>query len=272
MNRLQTLLRPICEPYAIPRRVQDLIPIQRIWDSGITQYGSNFSKVFRFTDVNYQVLSQDSQKVIFLAYALLLKSLDPHIQVSINIHNHCIDQTAFRKSLLCPAADDDLNSIRDEMNNYLLSQMKVSNNIVQERYITISIQKKTIEEAVTYFKRIANELATRFSAFGSICTELNATERLRILHNFYRPGEESMFQLDLHQMMRYGHDFKDYICPDSMEKHSDHLRIGDRFARVLFLKDYASGLRDDIVARLTDLNQNLMFSFNQSSRMAAQAE
>ena len=40
--------------------------------------------------------------------------------------------------------------------------------------------------------------------------------------------------------MRKGHDFRDMICPDSIEKHSDYLKIGDRYARVLYLKDYAS--------------------------------
>lgn len=262
MNKLQSLFRSIHEPYTIPRSVQDLIPIQKIWDNGITQYETHFSKVFRFTDVNYQVLSQEAQKVIFLAYAALLKSLDPNINVSINIHNHYMNQTAFQETLLCPMRQDGLNYIRREINDYLLNQSAISNNILQERYITVSIQKETIEEANTYFIRIANELEMRFSDFGSACSELNATERLRVLHNFYRPGEESMFHLDLHKMMRYGHDFKDYICPDSMEKHSDYLRIGNKYARVLFLKDYASGLRDDIVTRLTELNQNLMFSFN----------
>lgn len=32
-----------------------------------------------------------------------------------------------------------------------------------------------------------------------------------------------------------GHDFRDYICPDTFENGSDHFRIGDRFGRVLFL-------------------------------------
>lgn len=40
--------------------------------------------------------------------------------------------------------------------------------------------------------------------------------------------------------MRKGHDFRDYICPDSIEKHSDYLMLGKKYARVIYLKDYAS--------------------------------
>ena len=56
-------------------------------------------------------------------------------------------------------------------------------------------------------------------------------------------------------MARKGHDFKDYICPDGIEKHSDYLKLGDRYCRVLFLKDYANYIQDEIVANLTDMNR-----------------
>ena len=48
--------------------------------------------------------------------------------------------------------------------------------------------------------------------------ELDATERLRILHDFYRQGEESEFVFNAREMMKRGHSFKDYICPDGIEK------------------------------------------------------
>ena len=62
--------------------------------------------------------------------------------------------------------------------------------------------------------------------------------------------------------MKKGHDFRDYICPDSMEKHADYIKLGDKFARVIFLKDYASYIKDDMVTELTDLNRNMMLSID----------
>ena len=53
---------------------------------------------------------------------------------------------------------------------------------------------------------------------------MDASERLRILHDFYRQGEEAEFSFDLAAMAKRGHDFKDYICPDSMEKNSDYVK------------------------------------------------
>ena len=37
-----------------------------------------------------------------------------------------------------------------------------------------------------------------------------------------------------------GHSFKDWICPDTMEFHNDHFKLGEQYGRVLFMEDYAS--------------------------------
>ena len=38
--------------------------------------------------------------------------------------------------------------------------------------------------------------------------------------------------------------------------------MGDRYGRVLFLRDYASYIKDDMIAELTELNRNLMLSID----------
>ena len=144
----------------------------------------------------------------------------------------------------------------------LLSQTKKANEIVQEKIITISIYKKSIEEARNYFSRAGADLISHFGTLGSKCVELDAEERLRIAHDFYRTGEETSFHFDIHETMKKGHDFKDFICPDSVEFQSDFFKIGERYGRVLFLKEYASFIKDSMVAELTELNRNMMLSLD----------
>ena len=62
--------------------------------------------------------------------------------------------------------------------------------------------------------------------------------------------------------MRKGHSFKDYICPDTFEIKDDYIKIGNRYARVLFLKEYANYIKDSMVAELTDINKNSMMSID----------
>ena len=77
-----------------------------------------------------------------------------------------------------------------------------------------------------------------------------------------RTGEETSYHFDLKDHMRKGHDFRDYICPDVYENNSDYFKVGNRFGRVLLLRDYASYISDDMVAEITDLSRNLMLSID----------
>ena len=144
----------------------------------------------------------------------------------------------------------------------LLDKAMNAEGVMQEKFITISIAKKTVEEARAYFARISADLQAHFAALGSKCVELSASDRLRVLHDFYRSGEENFFTFDARDMMKKGHDFRDYICPDSIEKYSDYLKIGERYARVIYLKDYASYIKDSMVSELTELNRNMMLSID----------
>ena len=60
--------------------------------------------------------------------------------------------------------------------------------------------------------------------------------------------------------MARGADFKDYICPDSLEFQKDYIRIGDKYARVIFLKEYPSFLKDSMISELTDFSRSMMLS------------
>ena len=167
-----------------------------------------------------------------------------------------------KKTILLKDANDKLDKYRHEYNEMLINQAKNANEIVQEKIITISVYKDSVEEARNYFTRTSTELMNRFSTLGSKCIELDAKERLRIAHDFYRTREETSFHFDIHETMRKGHDFRDFICPDTTEIQKDYFMIGNRYGRAFFLKEYASYINDDMVSELTDLNRNMMLSID----------
>ena len=158
--------------------------------------------------------------------------------------------------------NDDLDEYRKEYNQMLINKTKEANEIVQEKMITISVYKKSVEEARNYFNRVGADLISKFNSLGSKCIELNAEERLRIMHDFYRTGEETSFRFDLTSDLRKGHNFRDFICPDSFEFKDDYFKMGNRYGRVLFLKEYASFIKDSMITELTELNRNLMLSID----------
>lgn len=262
IKSIRTIMRQDKERYRIPRRVQDVIPIGCIWPDGIFKTGNKFSKTFRFTDINYMVASREDKESMFLTYSELLNSLDSAATTKITIYNHRQNRANFEQSILMPMREDGLDAYRKEYNQMLIDKDTGANGITQTKYVTVSIAKKDIEVARTYFNRVESDLTARFAALGAKCSALNTTERLRVLHDFYRAGEEVDFHFDMEDMAKKGHDFKDYICPDSIEKHSDYLKLDNRYCRVLFLKDYANYIKDEMVRDLTDLNRNMVLSID----------
>ena len=234
-----------------------------MWDDGIFLVSRNkYSKSYKFLDINYAVASREDKEAMFLDYSELLNSLDTGVTTKITINNRRINKLDFEKTMLLKDENDGLDKYRKEYNQMLLAQTKKSNEIVQEKIITISVYKKSIEEARSYFSRAGADLINHFNSLGSKCIELDATERLRIAHDFYRTGEETSFRFDIHECMKKGHSFKDNICPDHVEFHPDYMKIGERYARILFLKEYPSFIKDSMITELTDLNRNMMLSID----------
>ena len=262
IKSIKAILAQDKEKFKVPRKVQDLIPIKNIWPDGIFKVGNKFSKSFRFSDINYLVASREDKESMFLTYSELLNSLDSGATTKITINNHRLNRSDFEESILMPMKQDGLDEYRKEYNDMLLDKATGANGITQEKYITITVAKKDIEEARAYFARIGADLTAHFANLGSKCVPLNAVERLRILHDFYRPGDEAAFSFDMNRKARLGHDFRDYICPDSIERAADHIKLGEKYARVLFLKDYASYIKDSMFSELTELNRNLMLSID----------
>lgn len=263
IKTLRTIFKQDKEKFRIPRSVQQVIPIQAVWADGVFQVGRNkFTRTYKFMDINYAVASREDQEAMFLEYSELLNSFDSGATTKITINNRRLNRQDFEKAILIPMREDGLDVYREEYNEMLLEKATGSNRMVQEKYVTVSVYKKTVEEARSYFARMGTDLMGHFARLGSKCVELDATERLRALHDFYRAGEETAFFFDLPQAMKKGHSFKDFICPDSFEFERDHFKMGDRYGRVLFLRDYASYIKDDMIAELTELNRNLMLSID----------
>ena len=227
MRTLARIFKQDKEKFKVPRRVQNIIPIKAMWDDGIFLVSRNkYSKSYKFLDINYAVASREDKEAMFLDYSELLNSLDTGVTTKITINNRRINKLDFEKTMLLKDENDGLDKYRKEYNQMLLAQTKKSNEIVQEKIITISVYKKSIEEARSYFSRAGADLINHFNALGSKCIELDATERLRIAHDFYRTGEETSFRFDIHECMKKGHSFKDNICPDYVEFHPDYMKIG----------------------------------------------
>lgn len=249
------------EEFRIPKTTQDMIPVDTVYKDGIFKIGNRYTKSYRFLDINYAIASKEEKTGLFLDYGDLLNSFDSSVMVKITVNNHKIDLHKFKEDILIPFKEDGLDEYRKEYNEMLLDKLKESDDIVQEKYLTLTVFKNNVEEARSYFSRIGTELSSHFAKLGSGCIELNLEERLKILHDFYR-SDESEFNFDMKDNMRKGHSFKDLICPLAPEFKHKYFKLDDKYGRVLYLSNYPRFIKDSIVSELCNLNKNMMYSMD----------
>ncbi|MDB8678044.1 DUF87 domain-containing protein, partial [Streptococcus agalactiae] len=68
--------------------------------------------------------------------------------------------------------------------------------------------------------------------------------------------------IDVRASMRRGHSFKDAVAPEGAGIEADRLRVGGRWARALYLTDYASYIKDGFLAELTDARRAMALSID----------
>lgn len=263
MKTLITRNREEKEKYRVPRRAQDTIPIRTIWPDGVFLVGKDrYSKTFQFQDINYAVASLDDKKAMFMDYSTLLNSLDSGATAKLTIHNHRMSRSTVSREGWIPHAEDGLDRYRDEYNQMLTDKVSGSDAFCQDKFLTITVTRRSIADARSYFARVSADLSGQFAHLGSKCEALNAEARLKLLRDVLQEDSGDNFHFSLKESMGRGHSFVDAICPSGMTIKWKHFTVDGKFGRVMFLRDYASYIKDSLVTELTALNREVLLSID----------
>ena len=256
-------LRAHRESIKLPKSTQDLLPFRRAWQDGTFVCGDVFSRTYRITDINYSVASMEDKRAMFLDYSSFLNAIDVGCIAKLTIFNRRIDRAGLEADILLPLQGDDLDKYRIEYNDMLTMGAMGKNAIVQEKYITLSIAKKSVEEANAWMNRAGTELTGNLALLDSVATPLDARDRLRVIHDLYHPGKEGGFAFDYKAAQKNGHSVADAVAPDSFENiDGKTIKLGDRYARALFIRDFATYIKDTMITEFCDLPKTMMLSID----------
>ena len=142
------LLKKASEPlYKTPKSIQETIEIMAVAENGIFEVSKNkYSKCYRFQDINYTTATEDEQIGIFERYCKFLNSLDCNYKITINNKNKNMDE--LRDKVLIAEKNDGFNNYRRIYNDIIEEKIiEGRQGIEQERYLTITIERKNFEEA-----------------------------------------------------------------------------------------------------------------------------
>ena len=259
IKTLKTLAADERESIKPPKTINDVIPISRIWDDGIFLAGNRYSACYRFPDINYAVASEADRKDMSEAFQRMINSLDPAEAIKFSVFNRRITKNSL-SGVLHYHRNDMNDPLRDELNSIIKTNSRDSDGIFQDKFITLSVVKDRHKDAKHYFETAAEELRSKFRALSSDLIAMPTADRLQMIRSFLRSDEEYLPPVELKEYMLWGRGFLNEIAPRSLSVEKDYMRIGSRYARALYLKDYAVQLSDSMLMRLSEMRRDMIMS------------
>ena len=239
---------------SLPKSTQDVIPYLADYSDGIFELEKGlFSKLYLINDVNYKTESQEKQVEIFATYAEFLNAFDENTTVSVYVDNRVVSKNEQQHRIFYQMAEDELDEKRVEYNRIMKMQMELGRNeMVQEKYIAVTIEADTLAEAISRLQKIDDVVEKGLARIGTTARVLTTNDRLEILHDKFRKGHEGDFKIDFDFIEEQGISSKDYIAPASIFFERKHFMIDDEYYRVMYLNNLPTELGDNFFPDFVD--------------------
>ena len=234
--------------YSLSRSVQKQIPIDRIYVDGVWRSGSVYSQMWSISDINYAMSSDADKEKITAQLGIVYAGIPTDCWAKVCIISQRMDEQAFVRDILYRRGNDGLDEYRAEKNRQIKSCASEIGNVNQHKYMILSTNKASVEEARDRLRQVQGHLIGALSALGCSVSALDNNARLEILHNFFRIGEEGHFQFDFAANKRLGQDFRDAVAPDAMRFGTSHIEIDDRYAKCMTITQYPQKLDDKFIS------------------------
>ncbi len=233
-----------------PKSVQKSIPVDHIYEDGMWRSGNVYSQMWSVSDINYAMVSDSKKEEIQQVYGKLYAGVPSDCTIKMTIVSQRMDDALFQRDVLYHRANDGHDDLRGEKNRQLVACASQAGNVLQSKYAIISTQKPRVSDARERLRQVQGHLVNILSELGSTVRIVDNTERLRILHNFFRVGEESRFEFDLDRCTKLGEDFRDYVAPDCIEFKRDHVEMDDRMAKCMSMSYFPQRIDDKLISTL----------------------
>lgn len=248
--------------------VQRSIPYLEMGRDGICRVEEHlYSKTVRFYDINYQLAQNEDKNTIFESWCDFLNYFDASIRFQLSFINHKSDMSEYNKVIQIEPQHDAFDDVRMEYAQMLKQQLAKGNNgLVRTKYITFSIEAKSVREAKPRLERIETDILNNFKVLGVKAYPLNGVERLQIMYETFHQEEQHKFDFSYDRILQSGMTTKDFIAPTSfLFKSGKDFMMGDTYGAASYLNILAPELTDKALAEFLDMDKNLVVSIHVQS-------
>lgn len=265
------------------KTAQQSIPYEEMYPNGMIKVGPGlYSKSYYFGDMNFATEKEDKQEEILKSYSKLLSKYAPNVTAQFTVFNRKASADKIKdKFFLKPRngssfgkAEEEIErekrqqEYRDEYNAILDNRIKEGRNDIQkERYITLTLKTTDVIMANRTFATLDEETNNAVREINKTGVRpLTIEERICILHDIYKVGEEDFFpdllndykdengEFSLGKLSKKGLTTKDLIAPSNYINGMAQIQLGEyNYAKTFLISNFPTAMDTSFLSEITNI-------------------
>ena len=252
---------------------QDLIPIKSIKNGVVQLKDGSLRKVILVDGTNFDLKSEDEQRVIVGAYQSMLNSLDFSLQTQ--IHSRKLNIDGYLENLGARIKEEDNPLIKTQIEEYIaFVKSFVGENAIMAKSFFVVVpydpsamptnvsettslfsnlfnRKKRVKQNATAPEEIVNpvyieqlaqrvsQILTALNRIGLRAVSLEDPELAELYFNAYNPMTVEDRGREIGRKAEKGTDaVGELVAPPSLEIKPGYLKVGEKLAKTLFVSNY----------------------------------
>ena len=239
---------------ACPKNVKQSLNIAKAYQNGTFKIEPKsrqaiYDRCYLFEDINSINKNKAEQKDFLLDFMLWLNSMD--VEFKITLANEYQDMEEFLGSVRSEKNGDQYPDIVEGIRQWQQQNIEeVNPNVTTLRYLTVTSQADSEEEARVYLNALENTIFEAFAGWGSRIVKLDGESRLEVLQAIIQPGRpEEREYISRPKGEGPGRDWKNDILPRESNAYKNFMIMGDAYVSVLFGGKYRRAIDSDTLIR-----------------------
>ncbi|MFP7697072.1 VirB4-like conjugal transfer ATPase, CD1110 family [Trueperella sp. LYQ143] len=251
------------------RSAQNAIYYEALTESGLAYLSAKrYSATLLLSDIDYALTPAATQEGLVEKYAAFLNGHLAGQHLQITVLNRVLDKADLLDEVALSPRGDGWDYARSEYNRLISSRLETGrNNTLTQRYLTITIEADSFDEAQVMLNRIISEDASTLREVGGCKARLlTGAERIKVLQQLLRPGVRPDF--DYGYLAGQKLTTKDFVCPwaidDTRDKDYVELWSGGqrRLWQTLVLRQLPPWISDRLINELSTIPSDLTLSIH----------
>lgn len=262
------------------KTVNDYLGFDFMHEDGICRIEEGlYSMMTEFEDISYQDKRYEEQFDVFKEYTQFLNSNDSDVDMMLLLTNKVLQDETVKQTMFLEMGDEGedkrFNLYRKEINNMVSKNVLENYQSVDRRnYILFSAVEPTKDLAHTALQRVCESAIRKFEDIDSDMRVMTGAERLAVMAGITRPDDELLAQDIDYETLRGipGKTTKDLIAPYCFDEvDNSTFKFGDYYGQILCVTDYASTVKDELLAQFRNLPIDLVIAMHVKTMEQADA-